>query len=76
MRDSHEPTLVANGGDCLTRGEAGGDGALKEEGDQIPLGGAHLGANDHGQPWGGGIAGAQGAVNAVVVGDGEVGDAP
>ena len=75
MRDPDEPALVADRGDRLDGGQVTRDRPQEECPDEVAVGRPDLRPDDHGQPVGGGVTRAQRPVDAVMVGDDEVGQA-
>jgi hypothetical protein len=73
MGHADQATLLPHGRDRLGRGQAGRHGPLEEEPDQVPRACADLLPDDHGEAVRRGGAGRKGAVEAIVVGDREVG---
>ena len=73
MRDADQPALLADRRDRLDgRAGPGGTRSLEEDGDQVAVGRLDLLADDDRQPVRRGVAGAQRAVDPVVVRDREV----
>ncbi len=75
MGQADQAALLVDGRCGLARGQARGDGLAQEEAEQVTVGATDLLAHDDLQARGGHRSGSLGAIDALMVGDGQVGQA-